>query len=274
MRKTTLFLLLGSLIVILLFSGCLATITASRYDTSKIINKIENEWPEEYKQYAKDNDLYPKEHKPNYSLLYASDALFYASIAEIVITAAMYDSNISDIEAWLTYASLMYLDIYLIANAWFYLTSPPEFDFEKLTEMVRKGVEEEKRKAEEQKRYEKELELAKERFASNPNLCPLEIIDLGLSSNKSKIIITVKNISPWPIKAFEVKIEGQNVFGDKVYLGALKDYMLGISEAYIDPLEIYAASWVNPEETTYSVAAKITRVLYQNGREWHLNENQ
>jgi len=270
MRKTTLFLLVGSLTVIFLLSGCLATITAFQYDTTRIIKKIENEWPEEYKQYAKDNGLYPKKYKPNYPLSLTADALFWASFGVIIKEGI----DPYSVDTWLLASSEVYLVAYFLPLTWFMESIPPKLNYEKLTEKVKKGIEEERRKAEEQKRYEKELELAKERFASNPNLCPLEIIDLGLSSNKSKIIITVKNISPWPIKAFEVKIEGQNVFGDKVYLGALKDYMLGISEAYIDPLEIYAASWVNPEETTYSVAAKITRVLYQNGREWHLNENQ
>jgi len=43
MRKTILFLLVGSLTVIFLLSGCLATITAFQYDTTRIIKKIEND---------------------------------------------------------------------------------------------------------------------------------------------------------------------------------------------------------------------------------------
>jgi len=240
-------------------SGC-ATILTYRIDNSEIMEKIEKNWSQEYKEVAKELGIFPNEYRPNYVLPVAGDLLPIYIIYKIVCSESfpVFGSVTMDRLAALYmigYAGP--LGIYWMNRILnppppknLYATFDKSYMYQKLTKLVEAEIERRKKEA------EKERQLKK-------------VVETYVSFSGNYLYVTVRNISPKPVIAFKVKIEGYNVFGDRVSLGTLSDFLYGLADnIVIEPLEEYRASWFTLSDTTHTIKVEIIRVLYADGSQW------
>jgi len=273
-RKLLLAFLLLMFVAMLLstLSGC-ATILTYRIDNSEIMEKIEKNWSQEYKEVAKELGIFPNEYRPNYVLPVAGDLLSIYIFYKIGYseTFPVFCSETMDGLAAL-YSLVEPFGIYWMNRMLnppppknLYATFDKSYMYQKLTKLVEAEIERRKKEAEK----ERQLKIAKELFKKNPNKCPLKVVETYVSFSGNYLYVTVRNISPKPVIAFKVKIEGYNVFGDRVSLGTLSDFLYGLADnIVIEPLEEYRASWFTLSDTTHTIKVEIIRVLYADGSQW------
>ncbi|MDI9367676.1 MAG: hypothetical protein QM445_04915 [Thermotogota bacterium] len=112
---------------------------------------------------------------------------------------------------------------------------------------------------------------AREEFLKNPSSCPLVIekIEIIPNSYSYNIKLTIKNISPWAVSAFKVRISGWSVFNDRLTLAVGSDDLVGLAhEIYLGSQVSNTFTWGTYADGLSRVEAEIIQVLHEGGRQW------
>jgi hypothetical protein len=129
-----------------------------------------------------------------------------------------------------------------------------------------------KRIAEEMEaKIKKDSKKAEEEFLKDPSNCPLiiEKIDIIPNSYSYNIKLTIKNISPWAVSAFKVRISGWSVFNDRLTLAVGSDDLVGLAhEIYLGSQRSDTFTWETYADGLSRVEAEIIQVLHEGGRQW------
>lgn len=120
------------------------------------------------------------------------------------------------------------------------------------------------------KEREIELRIAKDRFSSNPNLCPINIMYQSVHKDDfgSTIFFNAENISPWDIEVFKVRIWGLDSLGGYINLGVYKNYVEKIYDIKIDSLYSKHAEYSTIFQGINSVIVEVIQVKYSDGTQW------
>jgi len=243
-----------SLVILLVLSGC-ATAYIMAMDNRRLVKAVEENWSDELKQFAKEEGLYPDEYAPGYIIPILGDAVGTYILGRVLSTPQedwpVFGSDTNDGIAGLI--MLTSSGIALFTNIFLY-PLPPNYINESYYELTRKV---------------KERLKAKRLFESNPNACPIKIVDAWVESDElfgSDLKIKVQNISKKTITAFQVKIYGYNAFGEKVFVDILSDSISGLAQNIrLEPFETSIFSFFTLRTLIAKINVEVIRVLFEDG---------
>lgn len=138
------------------------------------------------------------------------------------------------------------------------LQQQKELEAKNQEEKVRKILEETTKKAEQE-------------FMKDPTQCPLliEKITIIRETYYYKIRLTIRNISPWRVTAFKVRISSWTVFGDRIHLAVGSEDIIGLSQnLYFPPASSEYFTWETYADGLNKVEAEILQVMYGDGTQW------
>lgn len=138
------------------------------------------------------------------------------------------------------------------------LQQQKELEAKNQEEKVRKILEETTKKAEQE-------------FMKDPTQCPLLIEKIAIirETYYYKIRLTIRNISPWGVTAFKVRISSWTVFGDRIHLAVGSEDIIGLSQnLYFPPASSEYFTWETYADGLNKVKAEILQVMYGDGTQW------
>ena len=250
MRKAIIVFLL-SLVVLLALSGCATLVTMI---VSVNTNADTEDWPDEIKQFAKEEGLWPEPYKTRFAIPLLSDAISTYLLYKAGTYSGDYPIFGSDLNDFI--AALFVLTSPLISPlANYMLYPPPPNAFITYDYVVN--------------RYHSK------KWLENPDLSPLIFDDYNIETpNDSfgvfrKVHITLTNISNKTIKSFKIRIYGYNSFGELVNLGIFPAYIEGVVQnIYFRPLKTETFTWDIYDKNATKIKISVKKVLFEDGTVW------